>query len=174
METQTVQTRIPLHLWDALKDTFYEHDQQFLRDVAPLLNVSVAELKQKILGARGALTNICVLANDEAWWERELCPLYVRGGTEGKEGSGVWRRCGHPREAHGVCSRHQFWETLKDPNVRRYADIRAKVGCVRRAVRWEGRVVWVGPTGDVYCSDTGKIIPHLRICPTSLMVLDSA
>jgi hypothetical protein len=165
METNTVQTRIPLHLWDALKDTFYEHDQQFLRDVAPLLNVPVAELKQKILGARGALTNICVLASDEAWWERELCPLYVR--TDGA----VWRRCGQPREAHGTCCRHQFWDVLKDPNVRRYADIRTKVGCVRRPVRWEGRIVWVSDAGDVYCSDTGDIIPDLRICPKSGMVL---
>jgi hypothetical protein len=45
------------------------------------------------------------------------------------------------------------------------------VGCVRRPVRWEGRIVWVGDAGDVYCTETGDIIPDLRICPKSFMVL---
>lgn len=161
-ETTVVQTRLPIFMWEALKDSFYEFDAQFLRDVAPLVGVPVTELKAKILGARGALTNTVVLASDTAWWERELCPLFVCTGN-------VWRGCGQPREPHGTCARHQFWKMMRDPHVCERADLTEPL---RLPKSWRGENVWVSPTTNDACREDGEIIKGLRICAKSGILLE--
>lgn len=144
-----LQTRLPAFLWNALQDTFYEQDVAFLRALAPHIQVPLPELKRTLLGARGQLTTIQVSTAD-AWWETELCPLRHRDAT------GVWRQCGHRREASGFCRKHRdFWaatEALKHKDDPWFQNVVHRMPC-----RFEGAVVWVAPDGTVIRQDDTAI-----------------
>ena len=174
MATTTVQTRLPTFLWESLQTTFFEHDQRFIHDIATILNIPPTELKRKILGARAPLTNTVVVASDTAWWERELCPLYVRRveGEGANDAKIVWHPCGHPCEAHGACARHRFWEMMRDPNVKHRKDVLKTRGITKRLPkRWKDEIVWVGPAGDAIHED-GTPVEGLRICQKSGILLE--
>ena len=161
----TVQTRIPSFLWNALQDAFYEQDVAFLRAIAPHIQVPLPELKRTLLGARGQLTTIHV-GDTDAWWETQLCPLRYR------DPHGVWRQCGHRCEATGFCRKHvAFYEGT--------ADLKHKddswFHIIKRRVprRYEEEVVWVAEDGSVLRHD-GTAIPNLHIClKTNIASLDS-
>jgi hypothetical protein len=151
----TVQTRIPAFLWDALKDVFYEQDVAFLKALAPHIQVPLAELKRTLLGARGQLTTIHV-GNTDAWWETELCPLRVR------DGRGIWRQCGQYCEATGFCRKHRhFWQATAD--LKHKDDPWFQKVCRRVPVRYEGEIVWVAEDGSVLRED-GRVIKGIGIC----------
>jgi hypothetical protein len=149
-------TRIPAYLWESLQDAFYEHDQSFLRILAPHVKVSYADLKRTLLGARGQLMNIQI-ADSDKWWEGELCPLRLRTST------GVWKACGHPREAHGVCRHHSGFTPridLKHKDDPWFANIVKRVPW-----RYDGEIVWVAEDMSVI-NESGQVLP-LHICPNS-------
>lgn len=151
----TLQTRIPSFLWNVLQDAFYEQDVAFLRVIAPHIQVPLPELKRTLLGARGQLTTIHV-GNADAWWETELCPLRCR------DHHGIWRQCGHQREATGFCRKHvTFFEgtaDLKHKDDSWFQNVTRRVPC-----RYEEEIVWVADDGSVLQED-GTIVPHLHIC----------
>jgi hypothetical protein len=151
----SVQTRIPSYLWNALQDVFYEQDVAFLRALAPHIQVPLPELKRTLLGARGQLTTIQVGATD-AWWETELCPMRCR------DTKGIWRQCGEYREASGFCMKHRgFWDPtadLKHKDDPWFQNVMRRVPC-----RYEGNIVWVANDGSVLHQD-GTAITHIHIC----------
>jgi hypothetical protein len=162
---EPVQTRLPAFLWDALQDVFYEHDVQFLRDVAPLVGVSVTELKKTILGTMGQRQTVMVSKQGgDAWWEGQLCPLRVRN-----EETAHWRPCGHFREAHGFCSEHR---TYKQPtsSLRHREDPEFQSLASRKPVRWNDSTVWVDAEGWAVDGE-GRAVEGLQICPLSGILL---
>lgn len=161
MEPPQQQTRIPVFLWEALKDTFNEHDQQFLRDVAPFVGVSVAELRKTIFGLRNPLTTVAVNTH-AAWWEGTHCPVRI------KTDQGIWRLCGEFREAHGYCCRHRGFRPTR---LSRRVDDPFFSNISKRVPRkWNGEVVWVGPDNSVIDGE-GQILEGLHICYTSGVLL---
>jgi hypothetical protein len=151
-----IQTRIPAFLWEALQQTFYEQDVAFLKTLAPHIQVPLPELKRTLFGARGQLTTLQVGSTD-AWWETQLCPMRCR------DDKGIWRQCGAYREAAGFCRKHRnFWEAsaiLKHKDDPWFQNV-----CRRVPWRYDGEVVWVSPTGDVYGED-GDLVLGVQICP---------
>lgn len=162
---EPIQTRLPSFLWESLQDVFYEHDAQFLRDVAPLVGVSVTELKKTILGTMGQRQTIMVSKQGgDAWWEGQLCPLLVRN-----DATGHWCPCGHFREAHGFCSTHRNFRT-PTPSLRHREDLCFRGMTSRKPVRWNETVVWIDKDG--YAVDgEGHLVKGLQICPTSGILL---
>jgi hypothetical protein len=155
----TIQTRIPCFLWDALQDVFYQQDYEFLREVSKLTRVPLPELKRTLLGARGALTTISV-AKTANWWEGEQCPMMVRTSL------GLWKPCGFWREAHGACCNHR----QTSATVKHRDDTYFKSLPKRNPIKWEGEIVWVSETGDVV-RENGEPVKGLRICWKSAMIL---
>lgn len=162
---EPIQTRLPAFLWESLQDVFYEQDVRFLRDIAPLVGVSVAELKKAVLGTMGQRQTIMVSKQGgDAWWEGQLCPLLVRN-----DETAHWCPCGHFREAHGFCSTHKQFRTptsslrhRDDPFIRRLAS--------RKPVRWNETVVWVNKEGWAVDGE-GRPVEGLQICPQSGILL---
>jgi hypothetical protein len=155
MQTKTVETRIPAFLWESLKDVFYEQDNDFLRLIAPHIGVSHSEIRKAIFGARGERTTIAV-AESDAWWEGECCPIRVRSPI-----TGFWRSCGNLREAHGFCGEHRGFKGARS-DVRHQNDTYFRWIEHRRPARYDGETVWVGRRGDVVCED-GSRIPNIAI-----------
>jgi hypothetical protein len=54
----------------------------------------------------------------------------------------LWRRCGHPLEAHGACWLH------KDGGVR-FDDTKVQGLVERRPFRYDGQIYWVADDGSV-------------------------
>ncbi len=137
--TTTVQTRIPAFLWESLQDVMYQHDYEFLKIVSMAIRVPVAELKHKLLGSRGQMTAVTV-SDTLAWWEKELCPVYLRSDK------GVWKPCGNYRQAHGYCCDHlKFQPTF---TRRRYDDPYFNSIVQRKPVRFDDEIIWVSEAGD--------------------------
>ncbi len=155
MEKPTgIPTRIPAYLWESLQDAFYEHDQSFLRILAPHIKVPFADLKRTLLGARGQLVSLSI-ADSDAWWEGELCPLRVR------TPAGIWKSCGFTREAHGVCRHHARFVPgidLKHKDDPWFATIAKRVPW-----KYQGELVWVAEDQTVI-NELGHRLP-IHICP---------
>ena len=150
METKTVETRIPAFLWESLKDVFYEQDAEFLRIIAPHIGAPLSDIRKAIFGARGERTTIAV-AESDAWWEGECCPLRVRDAA-----TGFWRSCGNLREAHGVCGDHKGWRGPRS-DVRHQNDTYFRWIDQRTPWRFNGQTVWVGRRGDMVREDGTRI-----------------
>ena len=161
MELETVTTRIPAFLWDALQDVMYQQDYEFLREVSNIVHVPVHELKRTLLGVRGMLTTIAVGKTD-SWWEGELCPMRIRGEH------GLWKRCGNFREPHGVCCDHRNYkstESLKHKDDPYFKQLSSRV-----PMKWDGETVWVGSAGDVV-RESGEPIQGLRVDKDTRMIM---
>jgi hypothetical protein len=165
--SQQQQTRVPVFLWEALKDTFNEHDQQFLRDIAPLVGVSVADLRKTIFGMRNPLTTVAI-NTQPAWWEGTHCPVRM------KTPQGIWKLCGEFCEAHGFCCKHRGFRlsNTSQPTARLASDPFFTRIAKRVPYKWEGEVVWVGEDGSVL--DTNNcVIEGLNICYETGILLEA-
>ena len=161
--TMEKPTRIPAHLWESLQDAFYEHDQSFLRILAPHVKVSYADLKRTLLGARGQLMNIQI-ADSDKWWEAELCPLRIR------TPAGIWKSCGHSREAHGVCRHHVGFTPRID--LKHKDDPWFQTVTQRKPWKYQREIVWVAEDGSVI-NEQGDTLP-LQICPKTGFLISAA
>lgn len=160
--TMEKPTRIPAYLWESLQDAFYEHDQSFLRVLAPHVKVPYAELKRTLLGARGQLMNIQIADSDQ-WWEGELCPLRIRTST------GIWKPCGHSREAHGVCRTHVGYTPQID--LKHKDDPWFLTVAKRKPWRYLEDVVWVAEDASVI-NEEGYPLP-IQICPKTGILISA-
>ena len=124
---------IPAGLWDSLQDVCFRHDTRFVQDVSRILGIPALEIKRKVLGTRGVPTVVPEAAGP--WWMDGACPMMERVGY-------LWRRCGHPQEAHGACWLHKDGGT-------RFDDEKVQGLVERRPFRYEGQIYWVADDQSV-------------------------
>ena len=145
MSTITTETqRIPALLWESLQDTCYQHDQKFVADVSRILGIPAAEVKKKVLGTRGVLTNVTV--EHGPWWTGLQCAMVER-----KES--LWTRCGSYCDSGDTCMKHRHARHAW--NLRRYDDPYFAEMTIRQPIQVDGVVYWVSDAGDA-CKYTGS------------------
>ena len=144
----TEMQRIPAGLWDSLQDICFKHDVRFIQDVSRIINIPAADLRRRILGARGMPTAVTVDAGP--WWVGCQCPIMTL------VGGSMWRRCGSYCESHGTCWAH------KSSMARRFNDPYF-AGLPRRTpFKYDGVLYWVSDAGDAL-DMMGVAIPGLKI-----------
>jgi hypothetical protein len=144
----TTPTRVPAALWESLQTICWAQDNRFLEDAARIINVPAAEIKRRVLGARGVVS--AVVSTAGTWYDGAQCPIMIPCGGE------MWRRCCEPAECNGCCWTHKKGKGL------RYDSEYIQSLPVRTCMRLDGAVVWVSTDGIVYDS-LGKELKGVRI-----------
>jgi hypothetical protein len=157
MPQHEVQQRIPAGLWTALQDVCYAQDVQFVKDVAKLLGKDPADMRRRILGARGELAT--VVSDSDPWWTGTQCTLLTRGK------GGLWVRCNHIGESNGQCWEHRTF-AHSSQNVKRMDDPYFEELPRRYPIRFQGEIVWVCEKGSVLTGE-GEILADVRMDPVT-------
>ena len=156
-EFTSTPTRVPAALWESLQEICWRQDNKFIEDASRIIGIPAAEIKRRVLGARGVVS--AVVSTSSSWYDGGRCPMMLPGPGE------MWRRCCEPAEVNGFCGIHKKGRGMKYDNS--YFSTLLK----RHPWRFEGAVVWVCENGTVL-TESGTILKDIRIDITNGLCYD--
>jgi hypothetical protein len=141
--------RVPAALWESLQEICWAQDLAFLRDASRILGVPEADIRRRVLGARGVMA--AIVTEHAPWFLGSCCPTMVPCPGE------LWRRCTEPAEINGFCISHKKGKGM------RYDDAYCESLPKRRAFELDGETVWVCEADGGVLTESGVILKDVRI-----------
>lgn len=156
MATTPITRRMPIGMLDHLQTICARQDQQFISDVARILDIPTSDMRRKILGVLGTPTTVFTESNP--WWMDTQCPIMSQSPC------GMWKRCGNMSESHGTCWKHRTTKgpVYSDPIFTKMED--------RIPFRYNNEVYWAAKDGSVLDS-TGSIVMDFKFSLKSRTVI---